>query len=89
MSQQLAGKHFTPEEIIAETEQQVCAHLDSHLEHLPAADVRSRAIVSRMRDEEAEHGENAVNAGAAQLPAPVIGLMRATAKIMTKTAYWL
>lgn len=74
---------------IAATESQVCAHLDSHLEHLPEADMRSRAIVSRMRDEEAEHGENAVNAGAAELPAPVIRLMRATAKIMTKTAYWL
>ncbi len=73
---------------IAETENQVCAHLESHLEHLPKDDAKSRAIVETMRDEEAEHGENAINAGAASLPPPVVHLMRATAKIMTKTAYW-
>jgi ubiquinone biosynthesis monooxygenase Coq7 len=37
---------------IAETEKQVCAHLDSHLDRLPDDDVRSRAIVKQMRDEE-------------------------------------
>lgn len=74
---------------IAETEKQVCAHLDSHLESLPAEDVRSRAIVEQMRDEEQEHGDNALEAGAAELPAPVKRLMQMTAKVMTKTAYWV
>lgn len=74
---------------IAETERQVCAHLDDHLEDLPPEDVKSRAIVEQMRDEEEEHGENAKNAGAADLPAPVKRLMRMTAKVMTKTAYWV
>ena len=74
---------------IAETEKQVCAHLDSHLESLPPEDVKSRAIVEQMRDEEEEHGENAKDAGAADLPAPVKRLMRITAKVMTKTAYWV
>ena len=74
---------------IAETERQVCAHLDSHLDSLPEEDARSRAIVMRMRDEEAEHGDNAVHAGAAELPEPVKGLMRLTAKVMTRTAYWV
>ena len=74
---------------IAETEKQVCAHLDSHLESLPPEDVKSRAIVEQMRDEEEEHGENAKDAGAADLPAPVKRLMRMTAKVMTKTAYWV
>ena len=74
---------------IAETERQVCAHLDSHLESLPAEDVTSRAIVEQMRDEEEEHGESARDAGAAELPAPVKRLMRMTAKVMTKTAYWV
>lgn len=72
---------------IAETEQQVCDHLDSHLDKLPDEDERSRAIVSTMRDEEAEHGENAKQAGAAELPQAVKQLMRATAKLMTSTAY--
>ena len=74
---------------IAETEKQVCSHLDSHLQHLPATDAKSRAIVEQMRDEEEEHGKNAKDAGAVELPAPLIRLMRATAKVMTKTAYWV
>lgn len=74
---------------IAETEKQVCAHLDNHLESLPPEDVKSRAIVEQMRDEEEAHGENAKDAGAADLPAPVKRLMRMTAKVMTKTAYWV
>ena len=74
---------------IAETERQVCDHLESHLDALPADDARSRAIVSTMRDEEAEHGENAVAAGAAELPKALKKLMQATAKVMTTTAYRL
>jgi ubiquinone biosynthesis monooxygenase Coq7 len=74
---------------IAETEKQVCAHLDSHLEALPEEDAKSRAIVEQMRDEEEEHGDHAIEAGAAELPAPVKRLMQLTAKVMTKTAYWV
>jgi ubiquinone biosynthesis monooxygenase Coq7 len=74
---------------IAETERQVCAHLDDHLDSLPPEDAKSRAIVEQMRDEEEEHGANAIDAGAADLPAPVKRLMRMTAKVMTKTAYWV
>ena len=74
---------------IAETERQVCAHLDSHLDSLPPEDAKSRAIVEQMRDEEEEHGHNAIEAGAAELPGPVKHLMRLTAKVMTKTAYWV
>lgn len=74
---------------IAETERQVCAHLDSHLDSLPPEDVKSRAIVEQMRDEEEAHGDNAIEAGAAELPGPVKHLMRLTAKVMTKTAYWV
>ncbi len=72
---------------IAETEKQVCAHLDSHLDNLPDDDARSRAIVKQMRDEEEEHGENAKDAGAAELPVPIRELMKLTAKVMTRTAY--
>ena len=72
---------------IAETEKQVCDHLDSHLERLPDDDARSRAIVTQMRDEEQEHGDNAREAGAADLPEPVRRLMKLTARVMTSTAY--
>jgi len=74
---------------IAETEKQVCAHLDSHLDNLPDNDDKSRAIVRQMRDEEEEHGENAIEAGAAELPEPLRRLMKLTAKVMTNTAYRL
>ena len=74
---------------IAETEKQVCEHLDSHLEGLPEGDERSRAVVRQMRDEEEEHGDHAREAGAAELPLPIRRLMRLTARVMTRSAYWL
>jgi ubiquinone biosynthesis monooxygenase Coq7 len=72
---------------VRETEQQVCAHLDRHLERLPAADHRSRAILQAMRADELRHAENAANAGAAELPAPVKTAMTLVSKIMTFGAY--
>jgi ubiquinone biosynthesis monooxygenase Coq7 len=74
---------------VAETERQVEQHLEDHLQRLPAADLRSRAIVSQMRDDESRHGSSAEELGAAKLPAPVRAAMRGAAKIMTSTAYWL
>jgi ubiquinone biosynthesis monooxygenase Coq7 len=74
---------------VAETERQVEGHLDSHLERLPAADTRSRAIVAAMQADEVAHGERAVAAGAAALPAPVRALMRYASGVMTGTAYWV
>jgi ubiquinone biosynthesis monooxygenase Coq7 len=72
---------------VVETERQVEAHLASHLDRLPAADTASRAIVDQMKREEAEHAEAALAAGAAPLPAPVKGLMRLAAKVMTTVAH--
>ncbi len=72
---------------IEETERQVADHLNGHLQALPKQDAKSRAIVSKMCEEEEIHGANARLAGAATLPAPVRHLMRLTAKIMTRTAY--
>lgn len=74
---------------IAETERQVCEHLEDHFERLPADDLRSRAILEKMHEEEAAHGDNAVDAGAAELPRPVKRLMKLAAKVMTRSAYWL
>lgn len=74
---------------IAETEHQVCEHLEEHLDRLPEQDARSRAIVSQMHAEEDEHGENARAAGAAELPPPIKRLMKLTARLMTSTAYRL
>jgi len=74
---------------VVETERQVEQHLASHLDALPASDVRSKAIVSVMKDDEARHATNAELAGASTLPVPVRWAMRAAAKVMTTTAYYV
>jgi len=74
---------------MAETERQVEAHLDSHLESLPAKDDRSRKIVMQMKEDEIKHRKTAQRHGAVKLPAPIPGLMRLTSRLMTSTAYWI
>jgi 3-demethoxyubiquinol 3-hydroxylase len=74
---------------LAETERQVVEHLDGHLVRLPDDDRRSRAIIEQMRADESHHATVAIEAGAHELPLPVKGLMRAAAKLMTTTAYWI
>ena len=70
-------------------ERQVEEHLTTHLDRLPENDLKSRAIVDTMRDDEARHGAMAQEAGAFDLPRPVRDLMRATAGIMKAVAYRL
>jgi len=72
---------------VVETERQVEAHLGEHLETLPAGDERSRAIVRRMKTDEARHAEHALAAGARKLPAPIPSLMRLASKVMKTVAY--
>jgi ubiquinone biosynthesis monooxygenase Coq7 len=74
---------------VAETEKQVGLHLATHLRELPIGDTRTRAIIEQMSRDEARHGENARNAGANELTAPIRALMKLTSKVMTRTAYWL
>jgi 3-demethoxyubiquinol 3-hydroxylase len=74
---------------VAETERQVEGHLHEHLARLPADDERSRAILEAMKTDELAHGTRAQTAGAQSLPWPVGELMRATARVMTRTAYWI
>ncbi len=74
---------------VVETERQVEQHLDEHLERLPESDRRSRAIVQQMKSDEARHAEQARQAGAIELPAPVRWGMRAAAMVMTRTAHHL
>ena len=74
---------------VVETEKQVEAHLASHLNKLPAQDVKSRAIVEQMRQDEIAHGAAAQVLGAKALPLPVQEGMKLMAKLMTKTAYYI
>jgi 3-demethoxyubiquinol 3-hydroxylase len=72
---------------LEETEKQVVQHLENHLQQLPAADEKTRVVLTQMRDEEAHHAHVAQTAGAAVLPSFIQFTMRFTAKIMTTTAY--
>jgi len=69
------------------TEDQVCRHLQSHMESLPAEDERSRAIVRQMHEDEERHGADALARGGAEFPRPVKELMTVVSRVMTETTY--
>lgn len=72
---------------VAETEDQVCRHLQQHLHKLPEGDNKSRRILEQMLSDENRHAVNAQAAGAAALPAPVRQAMGLMAQVMKKTTY--
>lgn len=72
---------------VKETENQVEAHLQDHLEKLPEGDTRSQAILDQMKEDEAKHADMAVEAGARDLPQPIRRAMTFTADIMKALAY--
>lgn len=72
---------------VAATEQQVCKHLDDHLQQIPATDRKSRAILEQMRIDEEEHATSALDAGGYRFPAPIKFAMSLMAKVMTRTTY--
>lgn len=72
---------------VVETERQVEAHLDEHLQQLPADDRRSRAVLEVMKEDEARHADNALAAGAAELPPPIPSLMGLASTVMKRIAY--
>lgn len=74
---------------LAETERQVGAHLQSHLQSLPAQDEKSRAIVAQMYTDETAHADMASALGGAVLPQPVPQLMKMNGRVMTDAAYWV
>ena len=74
---------------LAETERQVVEHLDGHLRRLPAHDLKSRAVLEQMKEDEAQHATSALDHGAAALPGPVCSAMRCASRVMTRTAFWI
>ena len=74
---------------VVETEHQVEAHLEEHLQTLPQADQRSRAILQVMKADEARHADHAEQAGARVLPQPIPTLMAGASKLMKSVAYRL
>ena len=72
---------------VVETEHQVEVHLEEHLHTLPDADLRSRAILRTMKEDEARHADQAEAAGAKVLPQPIPRLMATASTLMKAVAY--
>ena len=72
---------------VVETERQVEAHLEDHLERLPPQDERSRAVLAQMQADEVRHAENAKARGGIDLPFPIPGLMHLSSLVMKGVAY--
>jgi ubiquinone biosynthesis monooxygenase Coq7 len=74
---------------VKETENQVEAHLQDHLERLPEGDARSQAILDQMKVDEAKHADMAEAAGARELPESIRRAMALIAGVMKTLAYRL
>lgn len=88
MASGLAGDRWSLG-FLAETEDQVERHLESHLDRLPRADARSRAVVEQMRTDENRHGRMGRELGARELPLAVKAAMRMASRVMTRAAYYV
>lgn len=74
---------------VVETERQVEAHLEDHLQRLPPQDERSRAVLAQMQADEVRHADNAKARGGIDLPFPIPGLMHLSSLVMKSVAYRL
>ncbi|MBU6468440.1 MAG: 2-polyprenyl-3-methyl-6-methoxy-1,4-benzoquinone monooxygenase [Betaproteobacteria bacterium] len=74
---------------LKETEKQVEEHLNSHLEKLTPKDVKTKAIVEVMREDEKGHAKLAESLGAYEFPEWIKKAMKLSSKMMTKTVYWV
>lgn len=72
---------------VVETENQVEAHLNSHMQRLPEGDTASRAIVAQMKEDEVAHARMAESEGALPLPSVVKDMMKVAARVMTTVAH--
>lgn len=75
---------------VKETEDQVIKHLEKHINRLPTHALADMAILQKMREDEAHHGDVAIQSGGAKLPFPVRKLlMPLMSKVMTKSTYYI
>jgi len=72
---------------VAETEHQVCEHLEDHLSKLPKQDNKSRVILEQMIADEKHHEETARQAGGLEPPIAIRQAMNAMSQLMKKTTY--
>jgi ubiquinone biosynthesis monooxygenase Coq7 len=74
---------------VVETERQVEAHLNEHMNRLPPQDAKSLAVVAQMSTDEVAHGSAAQALGAQAVSPLAQKGMQAMSKIMTTTAYYI
>ena len=74
---------------VEETEKQVVAHLDRHLDKISPKDKETIEILKTMKEDEDLHARQAVDKGSEELKIPVKKIMQFTAKMMTSTSKYL
>ena len=74
---------------VEETEKQVVAHIDRHLNKISPKDKETIEILKTMKEDEDLHAQQAVNKGGEELKIPVKQIMKYTAKMMTSTSKYV
>ena len=74
---------------VEETEKQVVAHIDKHLNKISPKDKETIEILKTMREDEDLHAQQAVDNGGEELKIPTKKIMSATAKVMTSTSAYI
>ena len=72
---------------VAETERQVTAHLQRHVQKIPKDDHKTRSILIQMASDEMLHANHAENSGGKPLPPAIQQTMRWMARCMTWMSY--
>ena len=65
----------------------VFEHLRHHLDQIPDHDKKTRAILSKMLQDEEEHGDKAMEQGGIEFNKKIKKFMTSTSKLMTKATY--
>ena len=74
---------------VEETEKQVVAHIDRHLNKISPKDKETIEILKTMKEDEDLHAKQAVDKGSEELNIPVKQIMKFTAKMMTYTSKYV
>ena len=74
---------------VEETEKQVVAHIDRHLNKISPKDKETIEILKTMKEDEDLHAKQAVDKGGEELNIPVKQIMKFTAKMMTSTSKYV
>ena len=74
---------------VEETEKQVVAHIDRHLNKISPKDKETIEILKTMKEDENLHAQQAVDKGGEELKIPAKQIMIYTAKMMTSTSKYV